>query len=100
MIPTSLPTLCKESQPQEVAQPSGLGQAQAPTQASNTDPLELLHDQLLTKVKVEKHVSAPLDLDGDPGGREYESAQDSLLSLAAGGGVRMDTSSPSDLPTF
>lgn len=55
-----------------MAQPSGPGQAQAPTQGGNTDPLELFFYQLLDEVQVEEHAPAPLNWDVDPGGRVHE----------------------------
>ena len=62
-IPSIWPTFCRESQPPQVAQPSGPGQAQAPTQGGNTDPLELFLDQLLTEVQLEEQGPAPVNVE-------------------------------------
>lgn len=51
---SDLLNFCRESQASQVAQASVAGQSQAPTQASNPDPLELFLGQLLTEVQVEK----------------------------------------------
>ncbi|XP_028639926.1 double homeobox protein 4-like protein 2 [Grammomys surdaster] len=61
--PSDLPTFCTECPPSQLQEPSGPGQAHAPTQASNTDPLEFFLDQVLTQVQVNEHRSAPLDLE-------------------------------------
>lgn len=46
-----------------MAQPSGPGQAQAPIQGGNTDPLELFLDQLLTEVQLEEQGPAPVNVE-------------------------------------
>lgn len=99
--PSDLPTFCTESQLCQSEEPCGPVQEEAPTQARNTGPLELLVHQRLDQAQAEELVPAPLDLDGVLDGRELEGAQDSLLPLLPTGGVAMDPwRSPSHLPTF
>lgn len=54
-------TFWREFQPCQAAQPSGSGQAEAPMQASNTDPLERLLVELLPEVHVEERGPAPVN---------------------------------------
>lgn len=49
---------------------------------------------------MEEHAHETMDLDRVPGANEYEGTQERLLPLDEAGDVGMDTSSPSDLPTF
>ncbi|XP_034380526.1 uncharacterized protein LOC117724731 [Arvicanthis niloticus] len=98
--PSDLPTFCTESQLCQSEEPCGPVQEEAPAQARNTGPLELFLPQWLDQAQAEELVPAPLDLDGVLDGRELEGAHDSLLPLPPTGGVAMDPSSPSDLPTF
>lgn len=46
-----------------MAQPSGPGQAQAPTQSGFIDSLELFLDQLLTEVQLEEQGPAPVNVE-------------------------------------
>nr|XP_034349281.1 uncharacterized protein LOC117702055 [Arvicanthis niloticus] len=98
--PSDLPNFCTESQLCQSEEPCGPVQEEAPAQARNTGPLELFLPQWLDQAQAEELVPAPLDLDGVLDGRELEGAHDSLLPLPPTGGVAMDPSSPSDLPTF
>ena len=99
-IPSIWPAFCRKSQPPQVAQPSGPGQAQAPTQGGNTDPLELFLYQLLDEVQVEEHAPAPLNWDVDPGGRVHEGSWESFWPQEEAGSTGLDTSSPSDSNSF
>lgn len=92
------PSFCTESQPSQVAQPCGAGQEETPTQADNRGPLEVLLDQMLDEVQLEEHAPSPLDLERDPGGREQEGSQDSLVPLDEAANSGMDTSIPSISP--
>ena len=99
--PSDSNSFCRESQPSQVAQPCGAGQEDARTQADSTGPLELLLlDQLLDEVQKEEHVPVPLDWGRNPGSREHEGSQDSLLPLEEAVNSGMDTSIPSIWPTF
>nr|BAB30355.1 unnamed protein product [Mus musculus] len=99
--PSDSNSFCRESFPSQVAQPCGSGQEDARTQADSTGPLELLLlDQLLDEVQKEEHVPAPLDWGRNPGSREHEGSQDSLLPLEEAANSGMDTSIPSIWPTF
>lgn len=60
---SDLPTICTQSQPSQLEEPSGQVQEEAPSRASNTDPLESCLDQLLTEVQAEEHGPAPPDLE-------------------------------------
>lgn len=94
------PNFYKGSQPPQVAQPEGPGQAETSTPASSPGPLELLLDQLLEEGQVDDHEPVPVDLDGSSGGKEHERVQETFLQLAAQDHVAMETSSSSDPSTF
>lgn len=94
------PHFHEESQHPQVALPEGRGQSQTATQAYEAGPLELLLDELLEEDQVEGDRPFPVDLDGNPGGKEHGVVQETILQLAATDCVSKESSSYSDPTNF
>ena len=94
------PHFHEESQHPQVALPEGRGQSQTATQAYEPGTLELLLDELLEEDQVEGDRPFPVDLDGNPGGKEHGVVQETILQLAATDCVSKESSSYSDPTNF
>jgi len=94
------PHFHEESQHPQVALPEVRGQSQTATQAYKPGTLELLLDELLEEDQVVGDRPFPVDLDGNPGGKEHGVVQETILQLAATDCVSKESSSYSDPTNF